>query len=382
MDEHTEDRDVLSQVDALLPTSDARHSTQVYENGSEPPEPAQPPDEQQEQLYWTTQAFTLAQFLKRPPKQWLVDRVFGVQDFLLVYGESGHGKTHALLDLAFSCATGRAFAGQFTVARPLSVVYATAEGTGGLADRLRAVQAHYAAQDLPLSILTDVPQLFQAAQPNGALHLLQQWPALTQAGLVPAQLDLLLIDTLHLATVGSDENSAGDAGVTLASMRRLRDTLGCAIGIAHHAAKGSGLERGSTALRAQMDAVLKTTKTGNSYTLACEKLKDGEAWKAQTFTLEPTEESVHVEWQGEAAQLTESRNAEEQRVLAHLQAHAGRRFTSAELALELHDTDRKATQVHNVCTKLAKAGTVWSEKEERHAGAVKRSVAVWFVPAR
>ena len=130
MDEHTEDRDVLSQVDELLPKSDARlHAAQAHVNG------AQPPDEQQEQPYWTTQAFTLAQFLLRPPKQWLVDRVFGVQDFLLLYGESGHGKTHALLELAFSCATGRVFAGQFTVARPLSVVYATAEGTGGLADR-------------------------------------------------------------------------------------------------------------------------------------------------------------------------------------------------------------------------------------------------------
>ena len=113
------------------------HSQATQETAASAPDAEDTPDAeaQAEALrteeavaYWTPRAYTVGAFLERPPKQWLVDKVLGVQDFALLYGESGHGKTHAALDLAYSCVTGGTFADTFAVSRPLTVAYATGEG--------------------------------------------------------------------------------------------------------------------------------------------------------------------------------------------------------------------------------------------------------------
>lgn len=368
--------DVLAQVDALVPKV-LVSPAQAHENGAAP----QAEDEQAEG-YWRKRVYTLPAFLQRPPKQWLVESILGAQDFAMLMGESGHGKTHVLLELAFACATGRAFAGRFDVLRPLTVCYATGEGSSGLADRLRAVQAWHGVQDLPLTIIPDVPQLWNRTQPTDVATFVHEWRQLAGAGLVPAQLDVLMIDTLHNATAGADENSAQDAGLTLASLRHLRDLLGCAVVLAHHTARSTGLERGSTAFRASMDAMLKAEKKGKSYTLTCEKLKDGEPWPAQQFSLVPEQESVRISWEGDAKGMSRQDESVSSRVLAFLHERAGRHYTGAELALEVLGDETKVSAVLNALERLKKAGSVWQESERRHSGAVERDVKVWFVPAK
>ncbi len=316
--------------------------------------------------HWRTQLYTLPAFLQRPRKNWTVDKVFGAGDFVLLYGESGHGKTHAALDLAFSCATGRTFAGVFTVTRPMSVAYCTGEGIGGLADRLRAVSHYYGTEDVPLYVFTDIPQLFTPAQPNGALAFLAEWQAMAQDGLVPVQLDVLVLDTLHNATAGADENSAKDAGLVQASIRKLRDTLGCTNVLVHHAGKNGANERGSSAIRASADTVLRATKVGNSYTLACEKLKDDDTWPAKSFTLVPDSiwpgTSVRVQWQGDATTDAGGAHTRESRTIAHLQDNAGSHFTADEVAQAIDDAQR--TSVQNTLRNLRDAGTVLAGKEQ------------------
>lgn len=370
-------KDVLAQVDALvkkMPVTPA----QPHVDGADPQA-----EGETQPGYWQSRVYALPAYLERPPKQWLVQQILGAQDFGLVIGDSGHGKTHVCLDLSFACATGGVFAGRFDVVRPLTVCYATGEGSSGLADRLRAVQSWYGVQDVPITIIPDVPQLWQAALvPNGVLAFLHEWRLLAGAGLVPAQLDVLVLDTLHNATAGADENSAGDAGKTLESLRRLRDELGCAVVLAHHTARSTGLERGSTAFRASMDTVIKSGKTGKSYTLSCEKLKDGEPWPAQQFSLVPELESVRISWDGDAKGTSRQDESIGARVLAFLHEHAGRRYTASELAQEVLGDETKANAVLGALERLKKAGSVWQETEHRHAGAVQREVKVWFVPAK
>ena len=314
--------------------------------------------------YWRKHVFTVAEFLRCPPKQWHVQKVLGVQDFILLYGESGHGKTHIALDLAFSCATGRTFAGNFETTRPLSVCYATGEGAGGLTDRLRAVCTYYGTEDVPLYVIPDIPQLFQSTQTNGAMAFAAEWQAMARDGLVPAQLDVLMLDTLHNATFGSDENSAKDAGIVQASMRWLREMLGCAIVLVHHAGKSGATERGSSALRASADTVLRVSKVGNSYTLACEKQKDSVAWPTQAFSLvcpPNMPDGVRVSWDGDATTGAAGANTREARVIAHLQDNAGMHFTADEVAQAIDDVQR--TSVQHTLRSLSDAGTVLKEKE-------------------
>ncbi|MFO7682965.1 MAG: hypothetical protein R6X34_23250, partial [Chloroflexota bacterium] len=55
----------------------------------------------------------------------------------------------------------------------------------------------------------------------------------------------------------------------------------------HHANKAGTYERGSTSLRAAMDTMMRAQRhAGGSFTLSCEKLKDGgEQWHPQAFSL-------------------------------------------------------------------------------------------------
>lgn len=311
-------------------------------------------------IFWGARLFTVGEFLERPPKQWLVDKVLGVQDFALLYGESGHGKTHAALDFAYTCATGGTFADTFAVTRPLTVAYASGEGIGGLTDRLRAVSSYYGATDVPLYLFSDIPQLFTAYAENGAIPFVAAWQELAQAGRVPEQLDVLILDTLHNATAGADENSAKDAGITQAALRILRDELGCAVLLLHHANKAGSSERGSTALRASCDTVLRAQKFGHSYTLSCEKLKDAEAWQALSFDLVAVNDctSVRVFWQGQA-QSGASQKTRKAQALEWLQEDKENWHTATEVGAAVGLSDSKA--VYEYLDALVKAGDVESK---------------------
>lgn len=311
-------------------------------------------------IFWGARLFTVGEFLERPPKQWLVDKVLGVQDFGLLYGESGHGKTHVGLDFAYTCATGGTFADTFAVSRPLTVAYASGEGIGGLTDRLRAVSSYYGATDVPLYLFSDIPQLFAAYGENGAIPFVSAWQDLAKTGRVPAQLDVLILDTLHNATAGADENSAKDAGITQAALRLLRDELGCAVLLLHHANKSGASERGSTALRASCDTVLRAQKTGHNYTLSCEKLKDAESWPALSFDLVAVNNctSVRVFWQGESKSGASQKTRKAQ-ALEWLQEDSANWHTATEVSAAVGLEDSKA--VYEYLDALVKAGDVESK---------------------
>lgn len=372
-------QDVLQQAEELANQALVSPQAQRHENGAAPP--AQ--DEQAQQpSYWSTQLFTVAQFLERPPKQWLVQNVLGVQDMALLFGEPGSGKTFVAFDLAFSLATGRQWAGSFPVTRPLTVAYCTSEGIGGMADRLRAATAYYATQDVPLFLFTDAPQLFERSATNGVSSFVRDWQDMARAGRVPTTLDVLMVDTLHGASTGADENSAQDAGIILSSLRHARDTLGCAPILVHHANKQGKTERGSTALRGAMDCVLRAEKSGvKEYALKVEKLKDGSPWSAKIFELEPVEdtESVRVLWKGDAMSSATSKDTQEQRLLAHLLQNAGVQYTAADLALALYADAGKASNVGRTLRDMASAGSVQVGERMQQAGAVKKGVKFYFV---
>jgi hypothetical protein len=317
--------------------------------------------------YWRRHLYTLDAFVQRPPKQWLVDKTLGERDFVLLYGESGHGKTHVALDLMFACATGRMFADTFSVPRPLTVAYAAGEGIGGLPDRLRAVSTFHGTTELPLYIFTDIPQLYQPTGENGADMFLAAWQQLADEGLVPVTLDLLVLDTMHNATAGAEENSAKDAGIVQASMRRLRDALGCTVMLVHHAGKNGASERGSTAIRAACDTVLRSSKHRSGYTLACEKLKDGETWPALSYDLVTvgTTGGVRVHWQGEAPVTAKHANTNADKVLAYLRQNGGQKKTATEIADAIGLRGAATKNIHRALRTLQKAGSVQEEPPPR-----------------
>jgi RecA-family ATPase len=93
---------------------------------------------------------------------------------------------------------------------------------------------------------------------------------------------------LARALVGGDENSAQDVGLAINVCDRVRDLTGAATLLVHHTSAEGSKTRGSTALPGASDAMIKMTKDDIQHviSLACTKMKDGEPFKTQFFTLE------------------------------------------------------------------------------------------------
>lgn len=245
---------------------------------------------------------SLPDLLNRPSKQWLIEQVLGIGDIGMVYGPPGSGKTFIGVDLTFAACLGRQWAMRFGIVRPLTVAYCAGEGISGLPDRFAAAAEFYGVSELPnFFFYENVPQLFTDSPAlDGAVSMRQfidDWKTGQAADELPS-LDLLVIDTLHTATAGADENSAQDMGKVLQAIKLAVKELGCAVLVVHHTNKSGNGERGSSALRGAMDFMLKVESTGSKYQLHCEKLKDGERWKDQTYDLVTVSnvDSVRVWW--------------------------------------------------------------------------------------
>ena len=250
--------------------------------------------------------YTLHDLLLRPQKVWLIENVIGAGDLVMLYGASGSGKTHIAIDLMFAAITGRLFARRFAVARRLNIAYAAGEGISGLAQRFAAVSDFYMSHD-PLGDFSNftffdvVPQLYAGSDALYAERItdfVTEWKD-RQAKGEAQPLDILVIDTLHTATAGADENSAKDMGIVLNLAKRVTKELGCAVILVHHTGKSGESERGSSALRGAMDTMIHISKLSDNGTKAvmrCAKSKDSEAWKDQTFDLVDHLDSVRVWW--------------------------------------------------------------------------------------
>lgn len=252
-------------------------------------------------------AYSLAQFLTRPKKEWIIKNLIGKADLAMLFGEAGTGKTFVTLDLLFSAALGLSFAGKFQPVRPLNVVYCAGEGVEGLPNRFAAALGKYgkSPEEMPLTILTNVPQLFDNQIETNVYTFVRDLSEQTE------QIDLIVIDTLYSAALGADENHAKDAGVILAAIRHIRDTLGCAVLLDHHTNRAGGY-RGSSAWHGAMDMMIQTHPEGPIFKLDCFKPKDAEKFQPAFFRLAPdrVSESVYVEWlEAETVHLNDEKSA-------------------------------------------------------------------------
>src|SRR5690606_36707880 len=116
--------------------------------------------------------------------------------------------------------------------------------------------------------------------------------------------------------------------------RCLRDALGCAVLLVHHTIKSGVDLRGSSSIKGEMDVMIGTQKTGRDYQLACEKLKDGEPWQAQSFDLVAVGDtgSARVFWQGDVTSGARDNATNVDKALAFLEFHAGEKLTAATIA--------------------------------------------------
>lgn len=221
---------------------------------------------------------------------WLVDPIVPAGAFAVLYGPSGCYKTFVVLDLAASVASDTPWMGRHSVAGG-AVLYVIGEGRGGWHKRRHAWQSAHPHATVKLWTLPEaiaVPDDDTADRIDATIRAIGE----------PVR--LLVLDTYARTLGNRNESSTEDAGAYIRVVDRIRETHGCAVIVLHHTGWDTTRERGSTALRAAADTVIKCERIGAgelriTNTPPGGKQRDAEEFPTMQLRTVPRGESLTVE---------------------------------------------------------------------------------------
>jgi hypothetical protein len=212
-----------------------------------------------------------------PDIQYLVDGLLPLNGYGIVYGRRGSGKTFEMLHLSLCIATGKAYRGHKV--QQGGVAYIMSEGAAGLKKRIAAWMKHHQVDQLEnFYALTHSVQL---NDPELRAHLDL---AIER---IPADVQLLVIDTLARSVSGLDENSSADMTRFIGYVDEIRLRRSLAVVPVHHAGWNDGHERGSTVIGDAADWICKVAKEDDNIIVKTEKVKDDELPEPLRLNLVP-----------------------------------------------------------------------------------------------
>lgn len=214
----------------------------------------------------------------RKPVRYLVKHVVPRGEIVVVFGESGSGKTFMVLDLAMAIAQGLDWRGNRTTQG--RVVYVASEDATGVHDRADAYARHHQINlaDIPFGTIDAAPNLLVKSE---VVEVARQ----IQAG---GPCALVVIDTLSKSIPGADENSAKDMGLALSHCLGIHRATGATVMLVHHSGKDSSKgARGWSGLKAGVDAELEVIRNQDAREMSVTKLKNGQDGAKFGFKLYP-----------------------------------------------------------------------------------------------
>ena len=207
----------------------------------------------------------------RAPPCWLVRDFLEESVLAELYGEPGSAKSFAALDVGLCIAHGITWHGKSVATG--AVFYIAGEGFGGVRRRIAAWCTEHAIAEGSFGPFF-VSQRAIALCDESAVRAVEEEAEVLLARETPPR--LVIVDTVARAFSGN-ENSTEDMCRFIAALDGLRAQLNCAILLVHHTGHGNAdRARGSSALRAALDAEFAIKKDGNRVTIACTKMKDAE----------------------------------------------------------------------------------------------------------
>jgi DNA-directed RNA polymerase subunit H (RpoH/RPB5) len=208
---------------------------------------------------------------------WIVKNVLPAADLIVLFGETGSGKTFIALDLIGAIAAGVEWRGNRV--KQGRVVVIAAEGGAGFKNRLKAYAANHSLDLAQLDVWVI------HAQPN--MLLKDDALDVCKAILAIGGASLVVIDTFAQVMPGANENAAEDMGKALAHCRGIRTATGAPVLLVHHSGKDASKgARGWSGLKAAADAELEVVRTPGGRMLRVSKQKDGEDGLAWGFDLD------------------------------------------------------------------------------------------------
>jgi hypothetical protein len=267
-----------------------------------------------------------------PRPQWLVEDLVLERSQVMIFGQSGAGKSFCNLHLACCIAGGLPFHG-----RPVKQGAAVIVLLEGYEDYRRRLPAQLRELGLP----EDAPVYLIDGNEQGKPRFRLKDPDARQAlidTLRPLQPVYVSIDTAARATAGLDENSNSDESVVLECLDRIQQEIGSAVGLVHHAGWSNDHARGASARRAGMDLELHLMRSGTRKlelkVTKARSARDGYSFHAELVSVVLTQETTLVYRPVTAAQVALSQDDRLHAILDELADHAPDGLTRDRLAVQ------------------------------------------------
>ena len=209
----------------------------------------------------------------------LVTGLLERETVVLIYGESGCGKTFLTLDLALHIAAGWGWFGM-KVPLPCKVVYVAAEAGRSIKKRVAAWAGEYGLD-------VDAVVEFRAVVSPVDLCHSKTWD-LDRLIEVIGQADVVIIDTVSRALAGGNENAPDDMGAFVTALDAMRERLGCTVVAVHHVGKDASRgSLGHSALHCAVDTEVEVEKRDDVSVATVKKQRDGPDGQEYAFRLKP-----------------------------------------------------------------------------------------------
>jgi hypothetical protein len=266
-------------------------------------------------------------------RQWLVEGWLPRRGVVGLIGESGHGKSHVVIDLACRIAceprdplTGDVEPRRFAkrdISGDSGALYFCSEGYDGVLERAARQLAHISARK-PADVTHGLwvqDGILPLSSPTLALSQVRaKIEEMRAAGAPPPA--LIVVDVFRAAVTG-DENNSGDMDAALATAQLIGRVFGVCVAIVHHTKKGEKTARGSGAIKANLDFEAHIEKTGPAdaptYRLTVTKNKNGLEGDTAAWHIRETD-AVFVEGEAPSHAQPDDRAVADQgaRVLANI----------------------------------------------------------------
>lgn len=206
-----------------------------------------------------------SEFSDQPAPLWIVEDVIPAADLIVVFGESGSGKSFWTLDLLQAIARGIAWRGKLTTKHRCA--YIAAEGAGGFRKRLTAYKREHGLDSTDLYVLPEAPSFLEAAHVKDVIKRLREIGS-------PR---VVVIDTLAQVLPGGAENSSEDMGKLILHCKMVTKHTGAMVILIHHSGKDSTRgARGWSGLRGAVDTEIEIVRAEHDRVATITKQKDGE----------------------------------------------------------------------------------------------------------
>lgn len=215
------------------------------------------------------------------PKEEIVKGAFGVDEFTMISGKPGSGKSVITTDLACHVAAGMEWHGR-SVKQGL-VIYIAAERKALTKRRMRAFRKHHGIDDIPLAVLGGMLDLTSGlADANAIIQTVKA--AEEQIG---QKCVWVIVDTLTRVFGPGDQNTSKDMTKFVQACDTIREGItGTHLTVIHHTGWAGDRGKGAIDLDGAVDASFLVKKEANGYILECDGTNDGDEGIITRFRME------------------------------------------------------------------------------------------------